>query len=113
MRRIAVVDPDDHHPFASLGCAATNLALAAAANGKPGEISFNAARGGSVEFTFGGKMAAQPDLVDAVTKRLSIRAEYHGRPVGAVAVQQLARASAISGVDVICPSPDKYGLCAA
>ena len=100
-RQIPVVDPDNHHLFASLGCAATNLSLAAAANGKPCEISFNAANGGSVEFTFSGKMAAQPGLVDAITKRQSTRAEYDGRPVSAIDVQQLARASAISGVDVI------------
>lgn len=30
-RRTPVVDPDDHHLFASLGCAAENLALAAGA----------------------------------------------------------------------------------
>ena len=35
-RRIPVVDPDDHHMFASLGCAAENLALAAAARGQTG-----------------------------------------------------------------------------
>ena len=35
-RRTPVVDPDDHHIFVSLGCAAENLALAAAARGRPG-----------------------------------------------------------------------------
>lgn len=32
-RRTPVVDPDDHHRFVSLGCAAENLLIAAAANG--------------------------------------------------------------------------------
>ena len=32
-RRIPVVDPDNHHIFASLGCAAENLAIAAGARG--------------------------------------------------------------------------------
>ena len=32
-RRTPVVDPDDHHLFISLGCAAESLALAAAAGG--------------------------------------------------------------------------------
>ena len=95
-RRIPVVDPDNHHLFASLGCAAANLALAAAANGKSGDISFNATNDGSVVFTFGGNMAAQPSLVDAITKRQSTRAEYDGRPVSAADLQQLASASAIS-----------------
>jgi hypothetical protein len=99
-RQIPVVDPDDHHLFASLGCAAENLALAAAANGKAGEIGFNAANGGSVVFNFGSTQIAQPNLVDAIIKRQSTRAEYDGRPVGAADVQQLATVSAIAGVDV-------------
>jgi hypothetical protein len=33
-RRTPVVDPDDHHLFVSLGCAAENLALASAARGQ-------------------------------------------------------------------------------
>ncbi len=37
-RRTPVVDPDDHHLFASLGCAAANLSLAAKARGLSGEI---------------------------------------------------------------------------
>lgn len=52
-RRTAVVDPDDHHLFASLGCAAENLSLAARARGRSGELSFNDANDGSVVFTFG------------------------------------------------------------
>ena len=35
-RRTPVVDPDDHHLFVSLGCAAENLALASAARGRRG-----------------------------------------------------------------------------
>ncbi len=52
-RRIPVVDPDNHHIFASLGCAAENLALAAAARGQTGELRFEPANEGSVKFTFG------------------------------------------------------------
>lgn len=37
-RRIPVVDPDNHHIFASLGCAAENLAIAAGARGKAGDF---------------------------------------------------------------------------
>ena len=40
-RRTAVVDPDDHHLFVSLGCAAENLAIAAAAQGRRAEIAFH------------------------------------------------------------------------
>jgi len=40
-RRAPVVDPDDHHLFVSLGCAAENFLIAAAANGQPGAITFS------------------------------------------------------------------------
>ena len=44
-RRTPVVDPDDHHVFVSLGCAAENLALAAGAAGRAGAIDFDPAGG--------------------------------------------------------------------
>ena len=40
-RRTPVVDPDDHHLFVSLGCAAENLALAAMARGCRGDPMFD------------------------------------------------------------------------
>ena len=50
-RRTPIVDPDDHHLFVSLGCAAENLALAAAARGRASEVRFDPASGD--EATFG------------------------------------------------------------
>jgi len=52
-RRTPVVDPDDHHLYVSLGCAAENLSLAARAFGLSGEVKFNdegdgAVRGGDI-----------------------------------------------------------------
>ena len=43
-RRCPVVDPDDHHLYVSLGCAAENLVQAAQALGLAGDIRFDAAR---------------------------------------------------------------------
>src|SRR3989304_2612741 len=40
-RRCPAVDPDDHHLFASLGCAAENLLLAAEANSLRGHFSYD------------------------------------------------------------------------
>jgi hypothetical protein len=40
-RRCPVVDPDDHHLFVSLGCAAENLIQAALANGLKGDSGFD------------------------------------------------------------------------
>jgi nitroreductase len=99
-RQIPVVDPDNHHLFASLGCAAANLALAAAANGKAGELSFNAKNDGSVLFTYGGTISNDPSLVGAITKRQSTRSEYDGKPVSAADLHELVNTSTMSGVDV-------------
>lgn len=45
-RRCPAVDPDDHHLFVSLGCAAENLIHAASAHGLQAECSFDATRDG-------------------------------------------------------------------
>ena len=52
-RRTPVVDPDDHHVFVSLGCAAENLAIAAGAAGRAGDIEFDPAGDGTVLVRFG------------------------------------------------------------
>jgi Nitroreductase family len=100
-RRTPAVDPDDHHLFASLGCAAENLSLAAGARGRPGGISFNPANGGAVVFEFDGAANASSALFDAIPRRQSTRAEYDGRPIGAADLRTLAAAAAIPGVDLI------------
>ena len=100
-RRTPVVDPDDHHLFASLGCAAENLALAAAARGRAGELSFNPANDGSVVFAFGSGPAIGSALFDAIPRRQSTRAEYDGRTVSAADLQTLTEAAAVPGVDLV------------
>jgi hypothetical protein len=52
-RRTPVVDPDDHHVFVSLGCATENLAIAAGATGRAGDLAFDPSGGGKVLFRFG------------------------------------------------------------
>jgi hypothetical protein len=101
LRRTPVVDPDDHHLFVSLGCAAANLALAAGARGRPGELRFEPAQDGSVIFAFGSKAATDPALVDAIPKRQSTRADYDGKPVLAADLQSLLAAAAMPGVDLV------------
>lgn len=100
-RRTPVVDPDDHHLFASLGCAAENLGLAAGARGRPGELNFSEANNGSVVFTFGAGPREDSALFDAIPKRQSTRADYDGRPVSAADLNTLASVSAVPGVDVV------------
>lgn len=88
-RRTPVVDPDDHHLFVGLGCAAENLALAAGAQGHPGTLSFNPADGGSVVFASGDGPGAVPVLFAAIPGSRSARTEYDGRQVGAADLRTL------------------------
>jgi nitroreductase len=100
-RRTPVVDPDDHHVFVSLGCAAENLALAAAAAGRAGAIAFDPAGDGTVMVRFGTGNAGEQALFDAIPHRQSTRADYDGSSVGAPDLNLLATAAAVPGVDVM------------
>jgi nitroreductase len=93
-RRTAVVDPDDHHLFASLGCAPETLSLAAGAQGRPGTLAFDPAEGGSLAFNEGDGPAPEPDLADAIARRQCTRAEYDGRPVAPADMRALEAAAA-------------------
>jgi nitroreductase len=100
-RRIAIVDPDNHHLFASLGCAAENLAIAGGGRGKPGELRFNPANDGSLTFAFGNGPPAEPALFDAIPLRQSTRGDYDGRAVSGPDLQALSAAASVPGVDLI------------
>ncbi len=67
-RRTPVVDPDDHHLYVSMGCAAANLMLAAAATGRTGEASLTADGNGIRYDYLMGEAKADP-LTDAIPKR--------------------------------------------
>jgi len=99
-RRTPVVDPDDHHVFVSLGCAAENLMLAAGASGRAGEIVFDPTADGSVLVRFGGGSGDQA-LLDAIPKRQSTRSDYDGSTVSAPDLALLAATSAVPGVDLV------------
>ncbi len=100
-RRTPAVDPDDHHLFVGLGCAAANLALASAAQGRPGEIGFDSDDGGFVRFVSGAGAAAASMLFDAIPRRQSTRAEYGGRAVSPADLAVLAAAAVVPGVDLV------------
>lgn len=100
-RQTAVVDPDNHHLFASLGCAAENLAIAGSARGKPGELSFSPANDGAVTFAFGSGSPVEPAMFDAIPKRQSTRGDYDGKAVSRRDLQTLSAAAAVPGVDLV------------
>jgi nitroreductase len=99
-RRTPIVDPDDHHLFASLGCAAENLVLAAAATWWRGESLYDA----GAERIVINLTRSSPDasvLFEAIPHRQSTRAEYDPRQVDPVQLTTLMDAARVPGVDVV------------
>jgi hypothetical protein len=100
-RRTPVVDPDDHHLFASLGCAAENLLVAAASRGQPGEVTFDVRAGGSVRFDFTSGASSETALCDAIPQRQCSRADYDGTSISLTDLAALENAAALPGVDLV------------
>jgi nitroreductase len=100
-RRLSAVDPDNHHLFVSLGCAAENLSIAAAMRALPGSLTFAPEQGGVVRFEQGAAAEGEPALFNAIPKRQSTRADYTGKSVSAADLATLANAAAIPGVDLV------------
>ncbi|WP_318011292.1 Acg family FMN-binding oxidoreductase [Mesorhizobium sp. ES1-4] len=90
-RRTPVVDPDGHHLFVSLGSAAENLSIAAAATGRPGEMELSQ---DGVRYVFSSGPESAGPLLAAIEKRQSTRAGYDGRSVPAADLSRLELAAA-------------------
>lgn len=97
-RRTPVVDPDDHHLFVSLGCAAENLRIAATATGRSGALSID---GSGARYAFDRGSARTDPLVAAIPARQSTRSLYDGRPVPGPDIETLRRAADMPGVRLI------------
>lgn len=79
-RRTPVVDPDDHHLYASLGCAIENLIQAAHAFGFEPETEFEPASGATtVKLT--PAVANESPLFRAIAGRQCKRIEFDGKPL--------------------------------
>lgn len=100
-RRTPAVDPDDHHLYVSLGCAAANLELAAQACGLTGELRFDSAGNGAARYDVAPGAKRVSILCDAIPRRQSTRALYDGRAATARDMTQLAEAAHIPGVDLV------------
>ncbi|MFZ5748089.1 MAG: Acg family FMN-binding oxidoreductase [Pseudomonadota bacterium] len=100
-RRTPVVDPDDHHLYVSLGCAAENLSLALRAMGRDGGLSEIADRAGGIVAATGAVAPHTDPLFDAIAKRQSTRADYDGSTVAPADLEQLVRAAAVPGVRMV------------
>lgn len=80
-RRCPVVDPDDHHLYVSLGCAAENILQAAKAHGLAGQVRFDQAGDGTVHITFAPCEPETTPLVEAIPRRQCSRTDYDGQPL--------------------------------
>lgn len=96
-----IVDPDNHHLFVSLGCAAENLSIAARAMGRAGEIQIEPGDGSALAFSFGEQQAVADPLFDAIRLRQSTRSVYDGRAVPPADLAALEQAAAEPGVRLI------------
>ncbi len=99
-RRTPAVDPDDHHLFASLGCATENLIQAALANGLKGEARFDLVTGG-IRVALEPTKAIVSPLFQAIPERQCTRAEFDGTPLSTEELQTLEQAGTGDGVRVL------------
>jgi hypothetical protein len=100
-RRTSIVDPDDHHLFVSLGCAAENFLIAAGANGRPGEIIFDGSGQGRFDIELSHGPARPDSLYRAIPSRQSTRSNYDGRAVSNENLRRLEDAASIPGVSIL------------
>lgn len=99
-RRCPAVDPDDHHLFVSLGCAAENLAHAALAHGLHAQARFDVERG-AVVLALSPTPARVTPLFQAMAARQCTRGDYDGAPISSEDLTLLQRAGASNGVHLL------------
>jgi hypothetical protein len=101
MRRCPVVDPDNHHLFVSLGCAAENLVHAASAHGLAAEGRFDAAGDGGYSLALTPTAVTRSPLFQAIFDRQCTRGDYDGQMLSSSDLRLLETAGSGPGVRVI------------
>lgn len=107
-RRCPVVDPDDSHLFRSLGCAAENARIAAAAQRYTTSLDFDTA-GGTLHLRFRPASAPLPEaaLHSQIGARQCTRSAYDPEPVAPEAVQTLIACGSAEGAIHALIEPEK------
>jgi nitroreductase len=100
-RRTPVVDPDDHHLFVSLGCAAENFVIASGAQGRAGEMTFMGVGDGRIDIDLASGTPQISPLFQAIPLRQSTRSTYDGRAVSAQHLKLLDAAARTEGVTLV------------
>lgn len=96
-RRCPVVDPEDRHLVASLGCATENLVLAAAAAGFKAAVAFDGAEHAATISLERAPAEASPAF-EAITRRQSTRAPFDSAPLPAAELRAMENAIGKPGV---------------
>ncbi|WP_209428096.1 Tat pathway signal protein [Pararhodobacter sp. SW119] len=99
-RALPVADADHHHLYASLGCAAENLMLAAGAAERSSALDFVPEGEGRVEIALG-HGGGQDPLFEAILARQCTRSDYDGRAVPAADLAALEEAGRVDGAEVM------------
>ncbi len=100
-RSLPAADADNHHLFASLGCAAENLMLAAGAAGRSSVLRFVPEEGGGRLEVALGQSGQRDALFDAIIRRQCTRSDYDGRTVPVADLAALEAAGRLDGVEVL------------
>ncbi|WP_207215743.1 Acg family FMN-binding oxidoreductase [Pseudolysobacter antarcticus] len=99
-RRCPAVDPDDHHLFVSLGCAAENMVHAALASGLHAEPRFDPIGDGRIAVNLEATQGRISPLFQAIFERQCTRGDYDGQPISTPELSQLEQAGTGDGVSV-------------
>lgn len=99
-RRCPAVDPDDHHLYASLGCALENLLQAGRAAGLEGRPEYDPSTTG-VKLEFEETTPVRTALFEAIPERQCSRVEFDGKPLTKDEVELLTKAGMGDGVSVL------------
>jgi hypothetical protein len=100
-RRTPVVDPDDHHLYVSLGCAAENLVIAAAAQGQAAEVAIETGSEPRIDIALSPSPEERGALYQAIPLRQSTRSVYDGQPVSSEDLTLLQAAAHEEGVTLL------------
>lgn len=99
-RRCPAVDPDEHHVFVTLGCAAENLVHAALAHGLRATPDFDATQN-VIRVALRPTAARTSPLYNAMALRQCTRGDYDGRPLSRNELTLLERAGTSNDVRII------------
>jgi hypothetical protein len=100
-RRCPAVDPDDHHLFVSLGCAAENLIQAALANGVMGEAAFEVVPTDALNISLAPTKLVVSRLFEAIPHRQCTRAAFDGQPLSNEELRLLEQAGTGKGIEML------------